>query len=360
MGFFRESHFFMLSFESEYGRITWKKPYGSVIIVGTKKGMLNILVLMTFITFLFSAEYGLPTNTTRRITGTFGECRITSNTYVKRLNIGIAISTNSMENTNIYAMNDGVVWKLILNDPSYGNIIYIKHPDGLSTMYAHLNRFSSKFDAILQSVMVEFGEESNTEIEFNSNEYTVRKGDIIGYSGKTGTALAPYCHVEFLDYQQGIYIDPLVYLKDLLDRPDADLEIIKVRVDGKEQNISNGGTYFYRNQYPEIEINARLADNSWNSRYGVHRVQLFFDETEVYQLLFETIPEEYYEQGDLVYGEGSTSSYYWYKLFSNKTGGAVVLNRLSEVSLSKSTKARIVVEDDWGNAKTWSFYLKQE
>jgi hypothetical protein len=325
-----------------------------------RKGILFNIILLLFLAVSFAAEYGLPTNTTRRITGTFGECRISSNTFVKRLNIGLAISTNSMENTKIFAMNDGVVWKLIVNDPTYGNIIYVKHPDGLATMYAHLNRFSSKFDSILQSVMVEFGEESNAEIEFNSNEYTVRKGDVIGYSGKTGAAIAPYCHVEFYDYQQEIYIDPLVYLKELLDRPDADLEIIKVRVDGKEQNISNGGTYFYRNQYPEIEVNARLDDNSWNSRYGIHRVQLFLDDMEVYQLLFETIPDEYYDQGDLVYGEGSTSSYYWYKLYSYQTGGAVVLNRLGEISLSGSTKARIVVEDDWGNAKTWSFYLKKE
>jgi hypothetical protein len=325
-----------------------------------KSYFLLLMTFVFFVPFIFASEYGLPTNTTRRITGTFGECRISSNTYVKRLNIGLAISTNSMENTKVYAMNDGVIWKLILNDPNYGNIIYIKHPDGLATMYAHLNRFSSKYDAILQSVMVEFGEESNTEIEFNSNEYTVRKGDIIAYSGKTGAAIAPYCHVEFLDYQQNMYIDPLVYLKDLLDQPDADLEIIKVRVGGREQKINNGGTYFYSNQYPEIEVNARLDDNSWNSRYGIHRVQLFFDDMEVYQLLFESIPTDFYDKGDVVYGEGSTSSYYWYKLYSYQTEGAVVLNRLTETSLSGSTKARIVVEDDWGNAKTWSFYLKKE
>jgi hypothetical protein len=81
---------------------------------------------------------------------------------------------------------------------------------------------------------------------------------------------------------------------------------------------------------------------------------------EVYQLLFETIPTDFYDKGDVVYGEGSTSSYYWYKLYSYQTEGAVVLNRLNEISLSGSTKARIVVEDDWGNAKTWSFYLKKE
>jgi len=308
---------------------------------------------------VFANNYGLPTYTTKRITGTFGECRISPQSYVKRFNIGLALSTNSMENTKIYAMNDGTVWKIIINDPVYGNIIYIKHPDGLATVYGHLNRFSPEYDSILKSVMVEFGEESNTAIEFNSNEYMVRKGDVIGYSGQTGSAIAPYCHVEFLDIAQNIYIDPLVYLKEQLNKPDVSLDFYKVRVDGKEQNISNGGTYYYSNNIPQIEVNARLLDNNRQSRYGVHRVQLFFNDEEVYQLMFETIPGDFHEKGDLVFGEGSTSSYYWYKLHSGTREGVIVLNRLNEISISGTIRARIVLEDDWGNAKTWDFYLKK-
>src|SRR6056297_2156464 len=324
-----------------------------------RKSVVMIIISVLLCSFLGANNYGLPTYTTKRITGTFGECRINAETYVKRFNIGLALSTNSIENTKIYAMNDGVVWKLVINDPIYGNIIYLKHPDGLATMYGHLNRFSPEYDSILQSVMVEFGEESNTVIEFNSNEYTVRKGDVIGYSGQTGSAIAPYCHVEFLDVAQNIYIDPLVYLKEQLNRPDAFLDFAKVRVDGKEQNISNGGTYYFSNNIPQIEINARLMDNNRRSRYGVHRVQLFFDDEEVYQLLFETIPADFQEQGEKVYGEGSTSSYYWYKLYSEKREGVIVVNRLNAISVSGTIRAKIVVEDDWGNAKAWEFYLKQ-
>ena len=324
-----------------------------------RKSVVIVIISVLLSTFLWANNYGLPTYTTKRITGTFGECRINAQTYVKRFNIGLALSTNSIENTKIYAMNDGIIWKLVINDPIYGNIIYVKHPDGLATMYGHLNRFSPEYDSILQSVMVEFGEESNTVIEFNSNEYTVRKGDVIGYSGQTGSAIAPYCHVEFLDVAQNIYIDPLVYLKEQLNRPDAYLDFVKVRVDGKEQNISNGGSYYYTNTIPQIEINARLEDNNRRSRYGVHRVQLFFNDEEVYQLLFETIPADFHEEGDKVFGEGSTSSYYWYKLYSDRREGVIVLNRLKEVSVSGTTRARIVIEDDWGNAKSWDFYLKK-
>jgi len=324
-----------------------------------RKSVVMIIISVLLCSFLWANNYGLPTYTTKRITGTFGECRINAQTYVKRFNIGLALSTNSIENTKIYAMNDGTVWKLVINDPIYGNVIYIKHPDGLATMYGNLNRFSPEYDSILQSVMVEFGEESNTVIEFNSNEYTVRKGEVIGYSGQTGAAIAPYCHVEFLDVAQNIYIDPLVYLKEQLNRPDAFLDFDSVRVDGKEQNISNGGSYYYTNTIPQIEINARLMDNNRRSRYGVHRVQLFFNDEEVYQLLFETIPADFNEQGEKVFGEGSTSSYYWYKLYSDRREGVIVLNRLNEVTISGTTRARIVIEDDWGNAKSWDFYLKK-
>jgi hypothetical protein len=342
-----------------YVKITEKEKMDGDKKLKNKKNLMCLILCLIIYSFLWGNNYGLPTYTTKRITGTFGECRINADTYVKRFNIGLALSTNSIENTKIYAMNDGILWKLVINDPVYGNIIYLKHPDGLATMYGHLNTFSPEYDSILQSVMVEFGEESHTVIEFNSNEYTVRKGDVIGYSGQTGSAIAPYCHVEFLDVAQNIYIDPLVYLKEQLNRPDAFLDFAKVRVDGKEQNISNGGTYYYSNAIPQIEINARLMDNNRRSRYGVHRIQLFFNDEEVYQLLFETIPADFYEQGEKVFGEGSTSSYYWYKLYSDKREGVIVLNRLNEISISGTIRAKIVIEDDWGNAKTWEFYLKK-
>ena len=319
-----------------------------------------VLIIAVLTMTTFSNGYNLPTQTTRRITGTFGEYRSGATPGINRFNIGLAISTNSMENTKIFAMNNGYLWKLVLNHTTYGNMIYVRHPDGMATVYAHLNDFSRKFDDIIESVMVEFGEASNVEIELQSNEYPIKSGEVIGYSGKTGIALAPYCHIEFYDIKRKTYIDPLVFLKERLNQPDALLELIKVRIDGTEKNISQGGTYRYSGQKPQIELNTRLADHNWRGRFGVHRIQLFLNGEEVYQLLFETIPEDFYEKAGLVYGEGSTSSYYWYKLYSDVTEGTIVINKLKGMaSLPATTKARIVVEDDWGNVKEWSFYLKQ-
>ena len=69
--------------------------------------------------------------------------------------------------------------------------------------------------------------------------------------------------------------------------------------------------------------------------------------------------ESLQKQGEKVFGEGSTSSYYWYKLYSDKREGVIVLNRLNAISLSGTIRAKIIIEDDWGNAKTWEFYLKK-
>lgn len=78
--------------------------------------------------------------------------------------------------TPIIAADDGVVMAVDNNDVSrvrkyqYGKYILIKHATGLATLYAHLSK---------QTV---------------SSGQSVKKGDLIGYSGSTGYATGPHLH----------------------------------------------------------------------------------------------------------------------------------------------------------------------
>jgi murein DD-endopeptidase MepM/ murein hydrolase activator NlpD len=76
--------------------------------------------------------------------------------------------------TPVHAALDGVVWQTNLGiapNCQYGKWVLIKHPDGLSTLYAHLS-----------SITVSAGQ-------------TVSTGDLIGYSGSTGYATGPHLHL---------------------------------------------------------------------------------------------------------------------------------------------------------------------
>lgn len=86
--------------------------------------------------------------------------------------------------TPVFAAGDGVIDKLYVST-SYGNYIRIKHANGFSTVYAHLDKF-------------------NDGLAVGS---TVAQGQRIGDVGSTGRSSGPHLHFELL--HNGRFVDPL-------------------------------------------------------------------------------------------------------------------------------------------------------
>lgn len=90
--------------------------------------------------------------------------------------------------TPVRAAADGIVILSRAMWYSYGHYIIIDHGDGLSTLYAHNSQ-----------LVVSVGD-------------TVKRGDIIAYSGSTGNASGPHCHFEVR--VNGSRVNPYNYLKN--------------------------------------------------------------------------------------------------------------------------------------------------
>ena len=76
------------------------------------------------------------------------------------------------EGTPIYATGDGVIKRISSSKIGFGKMIEIKHGFGYETLYGHLSKFNVK------------------------KGQKVKRGDIIGYVGNTGTSTAPHLHYE--------------------------------------------------------------------------------------------------------------------------------------------------------------------
>jgi murein DD-endopeptidase MepM/ murein hydrolase activator NlpD len=73
---------------------------------------------------------------TNYLSGTMGELR------PSHFHAGIDIKTGGKTGLNVYAAADGYISRIRIGPGGYGNCIYINHPNGTTTVYAHLDAFT--------------------------------------------------------------------------------------------------------------------------------------------------------------------------------------------------------------------------
>ena len=78
------------------------------------------------------------------LAGTFGELR--SNHF----HGGIDIKTQQREGLPVYAIGDGTVTRIKVSLWGYGKVIYIAHPNGYTSVYGHLQKFSPKIEEYIK------------------------------------------------------------------------------------------------------------------------------------------------------------------------------------------------------------------
>ncbi len=136
--------------------------------------------------------------------GTFGELR--SNHF----HSGIDIKTQQKEGFPIYAPADGYVSRIKVKQFGYGKALYINHPNGYTTVYAHLSKFNDVIQKYVKSQQYKY-----KKYEFNkylkANKFKIKRGDIIGYTGDTGSSGAPHLHYEFRDTKSQKVINPMFF-----------------------------------------------------------------------------------------------------------------------------------------------------
>ena len=220
--------------------------------------MKNIILLITYIylfQFSFSqknntSNYHSPLGISKILSSNFGELR------PNHFHMGIDLKTNGRSGYNIYAIEKGFVSRIKVSPYGYGKVIYIDHPNGITSVYAHCSKFKGKIDSITKITQKN---EENFAIEIfpKKNEIIVEKGEKIAISGNTGGSTAPHLHLELRDTKTGIALNPLIYGFDINDNRSPEIRGVKIyslTKDGyqlnksiKRQTIKNGNTYSIAN-----------------------------------------------------------------------------------------------------------------
>jgi len=165
--------------------------------------------------------FGPPLPIPLSLSGSFSELRN------NHFHGGIDIRTNSQEGIPILAIADGFVSRVRVAGSGYGNMIFVEHPIGYTSVCTHLSRFAPQIAALIKEKQYEH-ETFEITLELGKDLFPVKKGDTIAFSGNSGHSLAPHLHFEIRETKSNWVINPLFCNFNLTDNIKPQILSVKI------------------------------------------------------------------------------------------------------------------------------------
>ena len=177
-----------------------------------------LLVFLLFILWAYSQitnPYGFanPLRIPLLINGSFGELR------GNHFHSGIDIKTEEREGLDILSAADGYVSRIRVSAWGFGKALYVTHPNGYTTVYGHLRDFNQVLNDYIRQQQYK-AQSFEIDINLSEDQFQVKQGDVIAYSGNTGSSGGPHLHFEIRDTKTEKPMDPYLFgIKPIDDIP---------------------------------------------------------------------------------------------------------------------------------------------
>lgn len=145
------------------------------------------------------------------LAGNFGECR------PGHFHSGVDIKTQGKENLHVYAAADGYISRIKTEKGGFGHALYITHPNGYTTLYAHLNDFVPAYQKYLRREQYK-KERWDLDLVLPPGQFPVKKGQQIAFSGNTGGSTAPHLHFEIRNTKTEHPLNPELFRLPITDK----------------------------------------------------------------------------------------------------------------------------------------------
>ena len=258
-----------------------------------------LLCMTTLLAVVAAQNYQWPIDASKSLKSNFGEFRD------RHFHMGIDIKTGGKEGVDVFAVEKGYVSRMVTNFKGYGRALYIMHPNGETSVYANLSHFNPKLEGYLK-----FYQNKNESYilnhYFEQNEVTIKKGEVIGYSGNTGYSFGPHLHFEIRNRLEQP-LNPLSNGFAIDDRLSPQLEELAI-IPLEKDSWVNGGFLpvqipFFRNRdgsyqladtlnvFAPVGIALRTKDKrqGFSESYQLKSIELFIDGVQEYKLDYDIL-----------------------------------------------------------------------
>jgi len=310
------------------------------------------------------------------LSSNFGELRI------DHFHSGVDIKTQGVTGKEVVAAAAGYVYRISVSPGGFGKALYIKHPSGYSTVYAHLDRFIPGIEEYVISQQYE--KKSYLVTLFPSRDkFPVEQGDLIAYSGNSGSSSGPHLHYEIRKSESETPVNPLLFdfgtgdniepvIEKLFVYPITGKTLINNQSKLTRIDIAGGHGNYYVPAENEIKISGLagfgiksydLLNDSYN-KCAVYSIELRIDSMTIFRYVMDkfSFDESRYVNSHIDYETFMRDNIYVERTFvlpNDKLSAyqSVVNRGTYNFSDSGIHHAQIIVADMHNNKATLSFKI---
>ncbi|MBC7774578.1 MAG: M23 family metallopeptidase, partial [Phycisphaerae bacterium] len=314
--------------------------------------------------------FAQPVTGAIHLTGTCGELR------PNHFHAGLDI--DGITGNPVFAAADGYIETIKVQASGYGNALYIRHPNGYITLYAHLDHFTADLQQFVKNSQYE-QERFEVELKPPDGLFKVHKGQQIAYLGNTGSSQGPHLHFEVRS-PSGKAVNPLLCGIKVVDKVAPEFRDMKVyflndhrEVLGskpfslqkdKKGNIGlEGDTVRIGGAFVGFGVKTYDHTTGFRNDNGVYSVALFAND----QLAFQWTADEFdfddsrYINAHIDYSVRQRYGAWFHRCFTlpgdflsnytrTSTMGAISLDK------DKPTKITLNISDASGNSRQLNFW----
>jgi hypothetical protein len=244
--------------------------------------------------------FGYPLDIPMQLSGNFGELR------PNHFHAGFDFKTLQREGLKVYSVADGYVSRIKISTFGNGKAIYITHPNGYTSVYCHLQNLVGEIDDYIKKAQYR---DQTFEIEMfpKAADLALKKGQVIGLSGNTGSSEGPHLHFEFRDSKTEKIINPMLfgYDKKITDTKKPNIASVYVYPLGTNTvvnkskrplllsvSLQKDGSYLANKVVANGKIGFGISavdyDNVSFNKNGVYKVQAFLNGKPSFGYQFDT------------------------------------------------------------------------